>query len=95
MGDMMAVNFAEIQQAASTITTQSKSVDELLDQLRGEVTKTLAGYTGAAAEAYQEQQTKWDTAAADLNAVLAAIGTAVQTAGESYQQAENQNKGRW
>ena len=83
------------REAASTITTQSKASTSLLDQLRDEVTKTLAGYTGAAAEAYQAQQTKWDTAAADLNTVLAAIGTAVQTAGESYQAAEKQNAGRW
>lgn len=91
----IGVNFAEIQQAASTITSQSKAVDQLLDDLKREVQRVLATWEGSATEAYQGAQAQWDTAAADLNAVLAAIGTAVQQAGEAYQNAENQNKGRW
>ncbi|GAA3664292.1 hypothetical protein GCM10022267_58200 [Lentzea roselyniae] len=89
------VTFAEILQAATTISTQSREVDALLDELRQEVTKTLGGYTGQGAEAYQASQAKWDQGADDLNKVLAAIGTAVQQAGEGYQEAEQRNISRW
>lgn len=92
---MIEVNFAEIANAANTISSQSKEVDALLDELRAEVSKTLGSWTGTGAETYQASQKKWDDAAADLNAVLAAIGTAVQQAGEAYQQSEQQNIARW
>jgi len=95
MSSPIKVNFAEIQGASATITSQSKEVDALLDELRTEVVKTLGEWEGQGAEAYQASQKKWDDGAADLNAVLAAIGTAVQQAGEAYQQSEQQNVARW
>lgn len=94
MGEI-AVNFAEIQNAAGTISTQSKEVDALLDELKSEVQRVLGTWQGEGMEAYQASQQKWDVAAADLNSVLGAIGTAVQQAGEAYQQSEKQNVARW
>ena len=92
---MLKVTFAEIQNASSTINSSATQVQSQLDDLRQEVTKTLAGYQGSAREAYEAAQAKWDAAAADLQAVLAAIGTAVGQAGQAYEAAEKQNEGRW
>lgn len=92
---MIKATFGEISAAASTIASSSKSIDDLNDQLRAKVTSTLAGWDGAAGEAYQAAQAKWDQASADLNQVLAAIGVAVQQASEAYSQAEQTNAGRW
>ncbi|MDX8142618.1 WXG100 family type VII secretion target [Lentzea sp. BCCO 10_0061] len=89
------VTFAEVANAASQISSSAKSVDQQLDDLRSKVTSTLSGYTGDAATQYQAAQDKWDKAAADLQAVLAAIGTAVQQAGEAYEQSERMNAQRW
>ncbi|HEX7302661.1 WXG100 family type VII secretion target [Lentzea sp.] len=89
------VTFAEVANAASTITQSSKTIDDLNDQLRQKVTSTLAGWTGSAGEAYQGAQAKWDQASNDLNQVLAAIGVAVQQASEAYAQAEQSNAARW
>lgn len=87
--------FAEISQAASTITQASKAIDDLNDQLRAKVTSTLANWAGGAGEAYQGAQKRWDDSSEDLNRVLAAIGVAVQQASEAYAQAEQQNLSRW
>jgi early secretory antigenic target protein ESAT-6 len=92
---MLKVTFAEIQQASSTINSSATQVQSQLDDLRQEVTKTLAGYEGDARVAYEAAQQKWDQAAADLQAVLAAIGTAVGQAGQAYEAAEKQNLNRW
>ncbi|RAS68763.1 WXG100 family type VII secretion target [Lentzea atacamensis] len=92
---MIKVTFAEVAAAAATITSSSKSIDDLNDQLKAQVDKTLAGWMGASGEGYQAAQKKWADSAADLNAVLAAIGTAVQQASEAYAQAEQSNAARW
>lgn len=92
---MIKASFAEIAAAASQISGASKTIDQLNDDLKGKVTSTLANWDGASGEAYNEAQRKWDAASADLNAVLAAIGTAVQQASEAYQQAEQSNTARW
>jgi early secretory antigenic target protein ESAT-6 len=92
---VLKVTFAEIQNASSSINSSASSVQGQLDDLRSEVTKTLAGYDGDARVAYEAAQKKWDEAAADLQAVLAAIGTAVGQAGQAYEAAEKQNQGRW
>ena len=55
----------------------------------------LSEYEGDAATQYQAAQDKWDKAAADLQSVLAAIGVAVQQAGEAYESSERQNAARW
>lgn len=92
---MIKATFAEISNAASTIANSSKTIDDLNDQLQQKVTATLAGWEGNAGESYQQAQRNWDTASADLNQVLAAIGVAVQQASEAYQQAEQTNASRW
>lgn len=94
-GDGIKVNFAEIAQAAQTISSESKLVDQMLDDLRTKVVATLGTWESEAAEAYQQKQREWDAASDDLNKVLAAIGTAVQQAGDAYQDAENKNRNRW
>ncbi|ANZ37632.1 hypothetical protein BBK82_17810 [Lentzea guizhouensis] len=94
-GDQIAVSFGEIANAAQTITTQSKEIDTVLDDIRQEVVRVLGTWEGEGSETYKQSQDRWDRAAADLNSVLAAIGTAVQQAGDAYQQAEKQNVSRW
>ncbi|WP_394615359.1 WXG100 family type VII secretion target [Lentzea sp. JNUCC 0626] len=91
----LKVTFAEIAQASSTINSSATQIDGQLSDLKADVTKTLSGYQGQAREQYEAAQRKWDDAAADLQKVLAAIGTAVGQAGEAYEMAEKQNASRW
>uniref|UniRef100_UPI0039BF075E WXG100 family type VII secretion target n=1 Tax=Lentzea alba TaxID=2714351 RepID=UPI0039BF075E len=91
----MRVGFGEIAAAAAEISSGASQVDQQLSDLKDQVTKTLAQWEGSNSGAYQQAQEKWAQAAADLQSVMAAIGTAVQQAGEAYQAAEKKNEGRW
>jgi early secretory antigenic target protein ESAT-6 len=89
------VHFAELQNAASSISSSAQQVQQQLDDLKAQVSKVTASYEGAAKEAYDEKQRAWDAAAADLQAVLSSIGIAVRDAAEAYQSAEQSNVSRW
>jgi early secretory antigenic target protein ESAT-6 len=95
MSSEIKASFGAISEAAATISSSSKAIDDLNDQLKSQVDKTLQNWEGSAGGEYQAAQAKWAQASADLNAVLAAIGTAVQQASEAYAQAEQTNAGRW
>lgn len=89
------VSFGGLQAAAGNITTQANKVQGSLDDLKQYLQPLVAGWTGNASEQYNAHQAKWDTAAADLQAVLAAIGVAVQRAAEDYADGERANSARW
>jgi early secretory antigenic target protein ESAT-6 len=92
---MIKVGFAQIAEASANIGSTAKTVDSLLDDLKSRLNPIRESYTGEARAAWEATQQQWDTAAADLNQVLAQIGTAVQQAGENYQAAEKANVSRW
>jgi 6 kDa early secretory antigenic target len=91
----VAVNFGSLDEAQGNIASTSQRVAAELDDLRQFVARLTAAWDGAAREAYQVEQTKLDQAAAELNQVLAQIGTAVGTANTSYQAAERANASRF
>ncbi|MDT7788085.1 MAG: 6 kDa early secretory antigenic target, partial [Pseudonocardiales bacterium] len=89
------VTFAELQNCAATISSSATQVEQQLEGLKSQVAKVTASYQGAAKEAYADKQRAWDTAAADLQAVLSSIGIAVRDAADAYQSAEQANVNRW
>jgi 6 kDa early secretory antigenic target len=95
MPDGIKVTFGGLEAAAGNITTQSQKVQSSLDDLKARLQPLVASWQGQAAENYNAHQAKWDTAAADLQQVLAAIGTAVQRAAEDYRDGERNNANRW
>lgn len=91
----VAVNFGALSEAQGNIASTTQKVTAELDDLRQFVARLTAAWDGAARDAYHTQQTKLDQAAAELNQVLAQIGTAVGTACDSYQAAERANTSRF
>jgi len=91
----VAVNFGALTEAQGNIASTSQKVSAELDDLRQFVTRLTSAWDGAARDAYHAQQSKLDQAAAELNQVLAQIGTAVGTACDSYQAAERANTSRF
>jgi 6 kDa early secretory antigenic target len=89
------VSFGGLQAAAGNISSQASKVQGSLDDLKSYLAPLVAGWTGNASEQYQAHQKQWDTAAADLQQVLAAIGVAVQRAAEDYADGERANAARW
>lgn len=89
------VSFGALQSAAGSISSNAAKVQGSLDDLKSYLQPLVSTWMGAAAEAYNAHQAKWDAAAADLQQVLAAIGTAVNQAAEDYTAGERTNTARW
>ncbi|RKT57717.1 WXG100 family type VII secretion target [Saccharothrix australiensis] len=95
MNDEIKIDFGALGSAASDISGQAAKVQEELENLKSRINPVIAQWEGATSGAYQEVQAKWDTSAADLQQVLAAIGTAVASANDAYSAAEQKNTARW
>ncbi|MBO0878555.1 MAG: WXG100 family type VII secretion target [Pseudonocardia sp.] len=89
------VTFGEIAAAQQNVASTAQRLNAQLDELKRFLAPMVATWTGQAAEDYQVKQRQWDTAATDLNQVLAQIGVALGHANEGYQQVERANASRW
>src|ERR1043166_4427556 len=83
-GQTIKVSFAGLAQGAADIGKSASMIQSHLDQLKKALQPLVSTWTGTAAENYGHFQGEWDKAAADLQQVLASIGTAVSRAGEDY-----------
>jgi len=95
MPDGIKVTFGGLEAAAGSISSNANKVQGSLDDLKQFLQPLVATWTGNASEEYNAHQAQWDAAAADLQQVMAAIGTAVQRAAEDYRSGEQTNAARW
>ena len=91
----ITVDFGHLEGLAGDISSQASTLESTLEDLKSRIKPVVAQWEGTTSEAYNAAQNNWDTAAADLQQVLAQIATAVRAAGESFQQGEQQNTSRW
>jgi early secretory antigenic target protein ESAT-6 len=89
------VSFAGLSQGSADIARSANLIETHLGDLKRDLAKLVGTWTGDAATQYQAHQAKWDQAAADLQRVLASIGTAVGQAGQDYADGERNNASRW
>lgn len=89
------VTYGEIAAGQDAVAGTSRSVQQQLDDLKSYLAPLVASWTGAAAESYTVHQTQWDTAAADLNQVLAQIGVALGVANDNYRSADASAEARF
>lgn len=89
------VTFSALSAAQGDVSTTASRITGRLEDLKRFLAPMVATWQGRAAEDYQIKQRQWDTAAADIAAVLAQIGVALGTANDSYQQVEQANAARW
>ncbi|MGH7867059.1 MAG: WXG100 family type VII secretion target [Candidatus Dormibacteraceae bacterium] len=89
------VNFAEIANAAGTISSTATAIDQELDDLHQQIAALQQEWEGGASSEFQAVKTKWEQAARDLQQTLASIGSAVHATHESYLQTEARNSSRW
>lgn len=89
------VDFGHLSSAAGEISSQAAKIQSELDNLKDRLAPVIAQWDGGASESYQAAQRAWDESAAGLQQVLAQVGTAVQSATDAYQAAEQKNQGRW
>ena len=91
----ITVDFQQLEGLAGDISSQASTLDSTLEDLKSRIAPVIAQWEGGAGEAYTAAQSNWDTAAADLQQVLAQIATAVRAAGEAFRAGEQQNTARW
>jgi 6 kDa early secretory antigenic target len=89
------VTFGALEAARSDVAGTAMRISGQLEELKRFLAPLVATWEGDAATEYGIKQRQWDTAAADLAAVLARIGAALGAANESYRQVEQANAARW
>jgi WXG100 family type VII secretion target len=92
-GPSIAVNYAAMEQASSTITNSSKQIEERLSQLASELNKLQ--WEGDDRAAYMAAKAKWDQAIEAMNTLLNQIGGAVATARQGYSDVERAGANAW
>ncbi|MQS12282.1 WXG100 family type VII secretion target [Streptomyces kaniharaensis] len=95
MPDHILVNFETLQNAAGEVKAAAARINQLLEDLKGDVTKISASWEGQAQQGYQAHQAQWDAKAADLQQVCANIAGALEAAALSYKSTEDKNASRW
>ena len=91
----IAVNFDQLQSTQQQLATTGTVIDQHLEDLKRYLQPVVSTWTGEAAETYQAKQAEWNTAAADLNAVLVSVGNALSEVADSYRSTEASNRNRW
>jgi ESAT-6 family protein len=89
------VTFGALDAARADVSGTAGRIGTRLEDLKRTLAPLVATWDGQAAEEYRTAQRKWDTAAADLTAVLNQIGVALGAAHDGYRQVEQANAARW
>lgn len=92
-GDVLVVNFAALQKASGDIQNALNTLEGQLAQLERDAAPLVAGWDGAAREAYDVRQARWRQAATDLTAILRDIKRALDDSALDYEQTERRNTG--
>jgi early secretory antigenic target protein ESAT-6 len=88
MSDVITVDHAALQQAATDLARAVTASEERIGRLAAELAPLGAEWYGAAQEAYLEAQAVWESAQAEMRLLLARLGTAVGAAQEAYRSAD-------
>ncbi|MBW3086892.1 ESAT-6-like protein EsxA [Austwickia sp. TVS 96-490-7B] len=91
----IGVNFGGLGNTQSHVAQTATQMNQQLDELKRMLQPMVQTWTGSAAASYNEKQRRWDSAAANLNGVLAQIGKALANANDGYQQTESANANRF
>jgi WXG100 family type VII secretion target len=91
----MLVTFGSIATAEADTRTIAGQIDATLDDLKAYLAPMVSTWSGSAATEYNGLQSKWDSAAVELNTILRTIADALHTANENYDSAERTNTSIW
>lgn len=93
--DFTHVEFAALEQGEADFLRTYSSLAGVIDDLERQLQTSLSEWNGSAQQAYYEAHMVWNAAMANLQSVLAHLGSAIGTAHENYQTAENSILSRW
>ncbi|MEV4533185.1 WXG100 family type VII secretion target [Asanoa sp. NPDC049518] len=89
--DVLVVNFPALQQASSDIQRALNTLDTQLGQLERDAAPLIATWDGEARQAYDQRQSRWRTASADLQSMLRDIKRALDDSAADYLSTEKKN----
>lgn len=92
---LIKVSPTELAMKSLAIKAASEYMDGRLQEINTDFNALQAAWEGVAGEEYEARQTEWNTAAADLKMLLALIGGAVGTSGETMAASETANRNRF
>ncbi|PZS34037.1 MAG: WXG100 family type VII secretion target [Pseudonocardiales bacterium] len=95
MSDQIQVSWPALEAASIDIANTSVSLNQKLGDLKQFIAPMVAEWSGDAQVHYAAKQREWDTAAADLNTILAQIGKAVELAKQDFMDGERNNAQIW
>lgn len=95
MTDQIGVDFSRLEQTQLHLAQTQGQMNTKLSDLKSEIRPLVANWEGEASAQYQVLQAQWDSAAADLNAVLGRINVALAEANAQLQVAERTNAARF
>ncbi|GIF76619.1 WXG100 family type VII secretion target [Asanoa siamensis] len=89
--DILVVNFPALQQAGADIQKALNTLDTQLGQLERDAAPLVATWDGEARAAYDQRQSRWRAASADLQAMLRDIKRALDDSATDYLSTEKKN----
>ncbi|WP_316529222.1 WXG100 family type VII secretion target [Kitasatospora brasiliensis] len=95
MSDQILVNFQTVHTAAEEVKASAARIDQMLNDLKGNVTRIASSWQGAAQQGYQAHQAIWDSKAADLQQTCSKIAGSLEQAAQSYKATEDSNSKLW
>jgi 6 kDa early secretory antigenic target len=88
MTDVITVDHAALQQAATDLARAVTASEERVARLDAELAPLRTEWFGAAQEAYLEARAVWESAQRETRVLLARLGAGVAAAQQSYQEAD-------
>ncbi|MER7771918.1 WXG100 family type VII secretion target [Kitasatospora sp. NPDC096140] len=95
MSDHILVNFQTVHNAAEEVKASAGRIEQMLSDLKKDVTRIAQSWQGKAQEGYKIQQDKWDSAANDLHTTCNQIAASLENAAQSYRTTEDKNASLW
>ncbi len=95
MADRIKVDAGSLNTAVGDLAAGVASAGTRLSDLKAAIAPMVATWEGSAQQAYQAQQTKWDTAWNDLTAALGNLQTSTQRSNEDHSNGESTNTAAW
>lgn len=91
----MKVHYETLFHAADECGNTSQRLTQTSDQLKSDLGPLVNTWGGEAQANYLQLQQQWDEAHANLNQVLAQIGTTLEQIGQSYREMEGGQASRF
>ncbi len=96
MDTTLSYNFEEIEYTVrQEIHTTSARLSAALEDLRAQIAPLQQTWTRQAAEAYRNEQTRWDQSASALQDILFRLGNAVRDGADDIAATDRQAANAW